>query len=191
MGKHKKVFKKDILDAAVQVLRKKGENGLNVRNIARELGISTQPLYVEFENFEVLKKELLSYAREKYKDLSNMYSSNAADKVYKAYGMAFLTFAKNEKELFKYLYLRERTENSREVDEINLASIIKTMTEEYGLSEREARTFHSLMALHCYGLGAMIATGYSSYTDEEISDFLDVEFHTLSSYLRLSKERRS
>ena len=50
MPRSKQVDKQDILRAATEVIRAKGHNALTVRNIAAELGCSTQPLYYEFEN---------------------------------------------------------------------------------------------------------------------------------------------
>ena len=50
------------MEAAVRVVREQGVSALSVRNIAKELHVSTQPLYSEFENFDSLKEELLPMA---------------------------------------------------------------------------------------------------------------------------------
>ena len=54
MPARKKIYKEDILEAAVRVVREQGVSALSVRNIAKELHVSTQPLYSEFEIFDSL-----------------------------------------------------------------------------------------------------------------------------------------
>ena len=43
MPRTKQIEKQDILGAAAEVVRQKGEQALTVRNIAAQLGCSTQP----------------------------------------------------------------------------------------------------------------------------------------------------
>ena len=50
MPRTKQIEKQDILRAAAEVIRQKGESALTVRGIAGVLGCSTQPLYYEFAN---------------------------------------------------------------------------------------------------------------------------------------------
>ena len=57
MPARKKIHKEDILEAAVRVVREQGASALSVRNIAKELHVSTQPLYSEFENFKYYCKK--------------------------------------------------------------------------------------------------------------------------------------
>ncbi len=56
----RKVYTKDqILKAAYDVVAKEGFKGFTARNIAKKMGISTQPIYLEFKNMEDLKNTLL------------------------------------------------------------------------------------------------------------------------------------
>ena len=52
MPPRKRIFREDILKAAVQLVQEEGTAALSVRNIARTLRCSTQPIYSEFENME-------------------------------------------------------------------------------------------------------------------------------------------
>ena len=53
MPARKKIHKEDILEAAVRVVREQGASALSVRNIAKELHVSTQPLY-SIQNLKIL-----------------------------------------------------------------------------------------------------------------------------------------
>ena len=61
----KRIFREDILNAAVGLVREEGPAALSVRNIAKKLGCSTQPVYSEFESMEALREELTASVRER------------------------------------------------------------------------------------------------------------------------------
>lgn len=179
MAREKKIFKKEILEAAVEVLRQRGLTGLSVRAIAAQMRCSTQPIYDEFKDVKELKEELKEFAREKYRYLAARFRSAAGSKIYKSYGMAYLTFAREEPELFKYLYLSPRKPKEQVKEEVNYEQIIETMIIEYGFTRRAAEDFHTMMSLFCYSIGVMIATGYQSFSDSDLDYLLDKEFMIL------------
>ena len=56
----RKVYTKDqILKAAHEVVLESGFEKFTARNVAKKMGISTQPIYLEFKNMEDLKRTLL------------------------------------------------------------------------------------------------------------------------------------
>ena len=55
-----KVYTKEkILNVAEKILVDKGFSNLTARNIADTMGISTQPIYLEFVNMDDLKRTLI------------------------------------------------------------------------------------------------------------------------------------
>ena len=76
MPPKKRIFKEDILEASISVIRKQSASALTVRNIAVELQSSTQPIYSEFQNLDCLKKEC-------------EYISNHGGKLYPGVGQLF------------------------------------------------------------------------------------------------------
>ena len=98
------VTKEMILNAAVETLRK--GIGLNARSIAKILGCSTQPIYSVFKNMDEIKIGLRDVAVQIQKEKVNLYLNKEGVMPYKAYGLGFVRFAKDEKELFKFLYMQ-------------------------------------------------------------------------------------
>lgn len=160
MPRSKQVDKQDILRAATEVIRAKGHNALTVRNIAAELGCSTQPLYYEFENIDHLRAELLPYVRQQY--LQFRFSN------YKEFGRHFLNFARREKELFRFVYLRRRERGETLLDDINYDQTIRLLSHNLEMDVETARRMHYQMQFRCYGLGVMLATDYCEMTDDQI-----------------------
>jgi hypothetical protein len=74
--------------------------------------------------------------------------------------MAYIRFAKEEKELFKLLYMRDRSgEAIPETDEQTdrMTHIIHNNT---GLSVDKAKLFHLEMWAYVHGIATMFATGF-------------------------------
>lgn len=161
MPPKKRIFKDDILEASIRVIKKQSASALTVRNIAAELQCSTQPIYSEFENLDCLKKELYKYASEKY--LRFRFTN------YKELAIAFLTFAKKEKELFKFLYLRRRDSGEKLPDDINYTITVELLSKNLEMDPQRAKDMHHWMQYYCYTMGVMIATDYRDLTAEEIS----------------------
>lgn len=170
MPRTKQIEKQDILRAAAEVIRQKGESALTVRSIAAVLGCSTQPLYYEFANVEQLRAELLPYVREHYLQFR---CSN-----YKEFGRHFLNFARNEKELFRFVYLRRRAPGETLLDDINYDETIRLLSQNLEMEPETARRMHHQMQLRCYGLGVMLATDYLELTEAQIETEL-TEFYSL------------
>ena len=167
-----KVFKEDIVNAAVEIVRKNGESALNTRMIASVLNCSTQPIFSNFSSMEELRFSVVEYAE----NLSQKYMDNEVQKneypIYKASGMAYIRFAKEEKELFKLLYMRDRSTEDTAVESgisNKMEWIVRNNT---GLGEMEAQLFHLEMWAYVHGIATMFATGYLDLDWELVSKML-------------------
>ncbi len=180
MPRTKVYSREEILRAAAEVVRKSGT--VNARSVAKELGCSTQPVYSEFENMEDLKSALMQEAFSCYHNFIEQVQSEAVTR-YQAFGLGFVRFAREEKGLFRFMYLRERDKNSPPlVEDPYLDDIISEMMTLYGMDEGRARAFHADMAVYSYGLGMLVCTGYFNLTDEEVAKRLTREFLALYAY---------
>lgn len=174
MAAKSKVFKEDILKASVEVLKKHGENFLTTRNIAKELNISTQPIYSHFKNIDNLKNELINYI--------NTYYLKTKAITYKDYALFFLNFAKIEKALFMFIYVRNRKNNI--IDDINYDDIINSLSLSLEISIDKAKQMHKKMQYYCYSLGVMIASNYLELNENQINQELSEFFKILLKYYK-------
>lgn len=165
-----RISKQDILKAAVRVIQSRGAGALSVRTIAAELGCSTQPLYSQFGSQEQLRQQLAAYIRDTY--VQFQYTS------YKDFALKFLQFARQESELFRFLYLRRRPAGEEGLDDANFERTVELLSRNLEMTPDRAAQMHRRMQYHCYGLGVMIATGYHTMSDEEISGELS-EFYAI------------
>jgi AcrR family transcriptional regulator len=167
-----KITKEEILSAAVELVRTGGEQSLNARNIASALHCSTQPIFSNFATMEELRYAVLVQADALYRDYIQREMESGKYPAYKASGMAYIRFAKEEKELFKLLYMRNRDGEAfsvgAEVDS-EMEALVQTQT---GLSETEAKLFHLEVWAYVHGIATMFATGFLNLEWELVSKML-------------------
>ena len=102
-----RISKEDIVTAAVALVRKDGVQAINARNIASALNCSTQPVFSNFATMDDLRNAVVEAADALYREYMQRETESGAYPPYKASGMAYIRFAKEEKELFKLLYMRD------------------------------------------------------------------------------------
>ena len=155
-----KITKEDILQAAMQIVRIGGAQAINARTIASMLGCSTQPVFSNFANMEELSRAVVCCAKERYRWYMQQELDRDKYPPYKASGMAYLRFAKEEKELFKLLFMCDRSgENMSEVSELD-EEMYAMVRQNTGLSREEAQLFHLEVWAFVHGIAAMFATGF-------------------------------
>ena len=178
MPKSRSVTREDVLKAAAEVVRKRGETGLNVRAVAEELGCSTQPVYSLFASMEELKAALFEEAKAQYRRYIDVYLESACRSRYESYGMGFVRFAREERGLFRYLFLRSSEKSVFSIKDPYLPDIIEEMMTLYHMTEDKAMAFHTDMAVFSFGLGVLVNAG-EPLTDEEVSKAFKREFFAL------------
>lgn len=100
----RKVYTKDqILKAAHEVVLESGFEKFTARNVAKKMGISTQPIYLEFKNMEDLKRTLLQKIQT---DLTRKFMSQpiTGDLIVDA-PVHYVEFALKKPRLFKALFV--------------------------------------------------------------------------------------
>ena len=174
-----RITKEDVIGVAVNIVRQNGADALNARNIAAALNCSTQPVFSNFATMD----ELRFAVAEKADVLCRQYMQREIESgkfpSYKASGMAYIRFAKEEKELFKLLYMRDRTNESGSMQlEMNedMQTMVQTQT---GLSEEEVRLFHLEMWAYVHGIATMFATGFLKLEWELVSKMLTDSYQGL------------
>ena len=176
----KKVSKDDIINAAIDVLRDDGFSAINARSVAKKLGCSTQPIYFSFKSMEELKSALTERAIELHtqhvRDSLKAHAGN--DSRYSSYGMGFVKFAAEEKQLFRWLYLEGKQIGPYQND-VLLPEVIAVIVDEFGYGEDTARRFHQDMTYFSYGLAILANTDHLNLTDTELREAFRREFRAL------------
>lgn len=177
----KKIEKESIIDAALEVLRDGGFSAINARSVARKLGCSTQPIYVSFKSMEELKTALTERAVQMHTQRvrDSLHAHEGNDSRYSSYGMGFVKFAAEEKQLFRWLYLEGRQLGPYQND-VLMSEVIAVIVEEFGYSEDVARRFHQDMIYFSYGLAILANTDHLHLSEHALREAFRREFRALT-----------
>ena len=169
--------REDVLGAAFQIARGLGIGSVNARAIAQVLGSSTQPLFRAFQSMEEIRREVLRMAWEEYRR-AIAGSAALSDKPYKGTGLAYIKFAREEPELFKLLFMRDRvSDKTAEVErDDTLSYVIDALVRTTGFSRGKAERFHRHLWIFVHGLASMVATKFVQIDEGEVDRLLSEEF---------------
>ena len=177
-----RITKEDIIKTAMELVRKNGEDAINARAIASALGCSTQPVFSNFASMVEVREAVIEAAEALCAEYSKAEMEKGEYPPYKASGMGYIRFAKEEKELFRLIYMRDRSaeqieEESRSFN--NMAGVVQRNT---GLDADDSRLFHLEMWAFVHGIATMYATGFLDLDRELVSRMLS------DAYLGMKKQ---
>ena len=181
-----KITKEDIVMSTLELVRKSGSDAINARTIAAHLNCSTQPIFSNFESMEDLQQTVILAAYDHYLSFIKSEVESGKHPQYKAFGMAYVRFAKEEKELFKLLFMRDRRgeDLSPSPDfEESTQMIMQTI----GVSKEIAMLIHLEMWSCVHGIGVMLATSFLPLEWDLINNMLSDVYHGICAR-HLSKE---
>ena len=167
-----KFTREQIVASALEVTRKNGITGLTARGLAAELGSSAKPIFGLFQNMEEVQREVVSAANTLYQSYIKKGMADSKFPPYKASGIAYIQFAKEEKELFKLLFMRDRTDEKIQENREEIRPILDLIMKNLGIDENEAYFFHLELWLYVHGIATMIATNYLEWDIEFIDKAL-------------------
>lgn len=167
-----KFTREEITDAALSVTRQGGLSALTARSLAAKLGCSVKPVFGLFRNMQEVQQEVLGAANALYQDYLKQDMAAGEYPPYKASGMAYIRFAREEKELFKLLFMRDRS-GERITDGMEeIRPLLGLIRKNTGYTEEEAYRFHLEMWVYVHGIATMIATSYLDWDMEFVSGAL-------------------
>ena len=167
-----KITKEAIVQAAVEVVRTHGTQSLNARTLAARLQCSTQPIFSNFATMEDLRLAVMEHADKLCREYTQREVESGAYPVYKASGMAYIRFAKEEKELFQLLYMCDRSGKELPIHTTGFQQMVDLVHQNTGLNTSDAQLFHLEVWAYVHGIATMFATGFLDLDWELVSHML-------------------
>ena len=94
------IITKEVIDkTAFNLVRSKGMESLTARNIAQQVGCSTQPIYKIYQNLDKLKENAVLMAQQYINSMISNYNKTPIP--FLNAGLGFINFAATEKVLFR------------------------------------------------------------------------------------------
>ena len=177
-----KYTKKEIVERSLEMVRLHGADVISARNVAVALGTSTAPIFTSFSGIDELILAVKERAVEIYKE---KYLSPAlgSELPFKAAGLAYVRFAKEEPELFKFVFMGE---DKGDVQSHYLPSgdptspqVLGALATSHGLDTERAMEIYNHLSVYTYGIAVLFASGSCVFTMEDVDKMLSEIFYAL------------
>lgn len=171
--------REEIINKAFEMTRKRGIDAVVARELGKELGTSSSPIFTAFKNMEELHGEVRKAAMREFE--SYVHDAVNYTPAFKYVGMRMVEFAMKEPKLFRLLYMREH-DKSQTYDMLvkelgdTVEVCLDIVQETYALSRQEAEVLFKHVWLHTFGICVLVAGNVCVFTPEEISEMLSVGF---------------
>lgn len=189
MPPKQRITREMILETAKTIVQRDGIGSVNSRNIAKELGCSTQPIFSQFPTMEDLRQGVHDYCCMLFEQ-EVLQDKEETDFFKKSY-LKVIHLAKEDENLFRFIYLSEncygqeflQTRMRYESNHRLLAQI----REQFGLNEKEGQDILHRCSLLVHGIATLLATTNVNYSDEEVCDIVERTISDMAAGFRNKK----
>ncbi len=175
---HRTFFSREaIIETAFDLVRREGEKGLTIRNIAKELGCSTMPIYSSGLSIEEIEQEV----KAKIWNMMQDYQGKPfTDNPLMNLSIGYVSFAQHEPNLFRFLSSDQPiVPNGSEAQDMGslFHSSYKDRPDAQEAFAMVPKDIQNPLALNCWifthGLASLVANGMLRFSDEKIRALLE------------------
>lgn len=191
MGPRTKFTKTQIIEAALEIAQIEGLDNLTMRKIAKKMGSSVAPIYVNFKNMDDLREALVDRIIGIGQQL--LYEESTGNPFHDM-GRASLRFALEYSVLFRDLVMKKNS-YMQSYDEKMTPVLIGEMSNDpelEGFTAEELKTILLKMKIFQLGISVMAANGLlpRSYKKHDLLEMLSSAAQDVIVSARLNKEQR-
>ena len=177
MARKKEIGRNKILSIAYKMVVKDGIESLTARNIAKAGHFSTQPLYLEFNSMEDLRKEVL-------RKIANNLKNNILQKSYTGkplidMDLSYIDFAKEEENLFRAMFVDGKF-GSKIIADTLIDFGIEKFKEQYPDSNYSTDKIRSVVIANWIttsGIASLIVNKIATFTQTQIINVLTAQIN--------------
>lgn len=163
-----KFGEKEVLGAALEVVREQGHEVLSARVIAEKAGCSVQPIYSLFGDMDGLIAALYEFARAWVTNYNAQHADDG-ENLFESNGLTHLRLAREESKLFAFMYLSPYL-GARSLEDLYLSvsqpGVEDCIVELGHLSREAAHELYLNMIVFTHGLAVLLASGMDIPEDE-------------------------
>ncbi len=179
MPPNQKITLEMIVETAYQLCKENGIDEVNSRNLAKKLNCSTQPIFSQFPNMEVLKQKVHDYACEIFEE--KVLNQNGNDSFLRSSYLTLIHLAQKERNIFQLIYLSKYCIGMDFIrTRMNFSSnqkVFNELKEQYHLENEECIDLLERISLLAYGIASLIATSNVIYDIDRIIQIVEGTLH--------------
>lgn len=178
MARKETISSQMILDTAFQMAREEGLKNITARRVAERANCSTQPIFRSFQSMEDLTDGVYERAVSFFQDFYMLFP-RLGKFPFANLGMAYIAFAREEKELFRILFVTDKPKKSLYELLNGGAENVKTEIQSAAAQgcPNPGEMFMK-MWIFIHGAACMSLTGDYDLTEQETMQMLENVYHS-------------
>ncbi|WP_367327297.1 TetR/AcrR family transcriptional regulator [Lactobacillus sp.] len=191
MARKKEISKGKILDTAYKMAIKDGIEGLTARSIAKAGHFSTQPLYLEFDNMEDLRSQVLKRISDDLRayTLQQKYTGEPLIDL----DLSYIDFAKKHVNLFRAMFVDSKF-GSKIIADTLMDLGVEKFNEQYPDTDYDQDKIHDIVVanwISTTGMAALVVNEIASFNQNQIINVLNAQIHDAMLNDRLSETQEN
>ncbi|GAA2862811.1 TetR/AcrR family transcriptional regulator [Lactobacillus intestinalis] len=191
MARKKEISRDKILDVAYKMAVKDGIEGLTARSIAKTGHFSTQPLYLEFNNMNDLREQVLKRISNdlRTKTLQQSYTGDALIDL----DLSYIEFAQKHVNLFRAMFVDGKF-GSKVISDTLMDLGTETFKEQYPDTQYDEDRVHDIVIanwISTTGMAALVVNKIATFNQTQIINVLNAQIHDAMLNNRLSETQEN
>lgn len=191
MARKKEISRDKILDVAYKMAVKDGIEGLTARSIAKTGHFSTQPLYLEFNNMNDLREQVLKKISDdlRTKTLQQSYTGDALIDL----DLSYIEFAQKHVNLFRAMFVDGKF-GSKVISDTLMDLGIEKFKEQYPDTQYDEDRVRDIVIanwISTTGMAALVVNKIATFNQTQIINVLNAQIHDAMLNDRLSETQEN
>lgn len=191
MARKKEISKDKILDTAYKMAIKDGIEGLTARSIAKAGHFSTQPLYLEFDNMEDLRAQVLKRISDDLR--AHIFQQKYTGEPLIDLDLSYIDFAKKHINLFRAMFVDGKF-GSKIIADTLMDLGVEKFNEQYPDTDYDQDKIHNIVVanwISTTGMAALVVNEIASFSQNQIINVLNAQIHDAMLNDRLSETQEN
>lgn len=191
MARKKEISKDKILDTAYKMAIKDGIEGLTARSIAKAGHFSTQPLYLEFDNMEDLRAQVLKRISDDLR--AHIFQQKYTGEPLIDLDLSYIDFAKKHVNLFRAMFVDGKF-GSKIIADTLMDLGVEKFNEQYPDTDYDQDKIHNIVVanwISTTGMAALVVNEIASFSQNQIINVLNAQIHDAMLNDRLSETQEN
>ena len=191
MARKKEISRDKILDVAYKMAVKDGIKGLTARSIAKTGHFSTQPLYLEFNNKNDLREQVLKKILDdlRTKTLQQSYTGDALIDL----DLSYIEFAQKHVNLFRAMFVDGKF-GSKVISDTLMDLGTEKFKEQYPDTQYDEDRVRDIVIanwISTTGMAALVVNKIATFNQTQIINVLNAQIHDAMLNDRLSETQEN
>lgn len=181
-----KFTRDEMVQAALELVARRGTEALTARELGAVLGSSARPVFTVFRSMDELQQAVREAAMRRFEQFVRRPVPGMP--VFKQVGMQMVRFAMEEPKLYQLLFMQENSGVAGFDDMVGMLgstadACMAAIRQDYGLTRDEARMLFENVWIYTFGVGTLCATNVCRFSPEKLGQMLTTEFQAMMTLL--------